>query len=426
MTIPGAAHRVHEIAHQRIDGFGYSSKPFGQPDMFGVDAVVMTQAQRRAVIDVLTTSMGLTRDRSLYRNGVFTIEPTNDNADPLVLNEAALDTSNIDNHSDDLAYSISQGTNVRWTSPVVRESWMGNTTATHVSEYAEWLLAIVKRHADNGQPLTHLSPVNEPSYTRNTLSGTFIRDVIKELGPRLDALGLLIPFVIPDDVRASNGYSKAQTIMADAAAAQYVGAIATHLYDEPVTNLANLAALAGQHGLPLWMTEFSKGALSTASWTESDIGWATLMHELLTVYNVSAIDYLWGWFGEEDTAQLITLNHTGTVYDGFVINKVARYTGQWSRHVPPGSIRIGVTSSNANAKVSAFSTPEGKRVIVAVNATGGSISPTITLDSLLGATTLTAERSSSSENWVSLAAVATSGNTFVPTLPATSVTTFTT
>ena len=82
-------------------------------------------------------------------------------------------------------------------------------------------------------------------------SGAFLRDVIKNLGPRLRVEGLDTMFVTPDDVRSSNGASKAAIILADPAARQYVGALATHLYDESVTNVSQMKALAVQYDLPL-------------------------------------------------------------------------------------------------------------------------------------------------------------------------------
>lgn len=45
--------------------------------------------------------------------------------------------------------------------------------------------------------------------------------------------------------------------MADPAAGSFVGALATHLYDEPITNVSQMKALTGQYVLPLWMTETS-------------------------------------------------------------------------------------------------------------------------------------------------------------------------
>jgi hypothetical protein len=53
------------------------------------------------------------------------------------------------------------------------------------------------------------------------MSGAFIRDVIKNLGPRLRAANLLTLFVVPDDVRSSDAAAKTQTIMTDPVAGSF-------------------------------------------------------------------------------------------------------------------------------------------------------------------------------------------------------------
>ncbi len=414
---------VAETLFQTVDGWGYSSKPFDNSDMFSSSTVTMTASEQNAVLEFLNVQMKLNRNRPFVRGVFYPVEETNDNSDPLVTNEAGFSFERINTHVTNLNTSIAQGVNMRWISPVNRESWMGTSTANDAAEYAEWLLAMVRRYSTNGQPLTHLSIANEPSYTGNTLSGAFIRDVIKNLCPRMAAEDLLVPIIIPDDVRASDALAKSQIIMADSTAAQYVGAIATHLYDESISNLTTLGALASQYDLPLWMTEFSRPAMSSAGLATTDIAWPELMHDLLVTYNVSAIDYLWGWFGSEDGAQLVVLNHSGNTYTGSVPRKVAYYMGQYSRHIPQGSVRVGVTTSDSSVKVSAYSTG-AKRVVVALNTTGGSLTPTFTLATLGGASSVSGERTSASENWVAVGSISVSGNTFSPTLPAGSVTTF--
>lgn len=48
-----------------------------------------------------------------------------------------------------------------------------------------------------------------------------------------------------------------------------------------------MKALADQYGLPLWMSEFAVAG--------DFMEWAVIMHRLISEYNVSAVDYLWGF-----------------------------------------------------------------------------------------------------------------------------------
>lgn len=154
-----------------------------------------------------------------------------------------------------------------------------------------------------------------------------------------------------------------------------LGALATHLYDEPVTNVGKMEPLAEQHGLPLWMTEFSLSGMGSAGRPADPFAWAPLMHELISDYDVSAVDYMWGFFGEWEgnSSMLVTLNHTGSTYDGYTLNKTYYTTGQFSRFVDPGAERIAAQ---------AFLNDDGELVIVAINAGGSNQQVTFDLKGL--------------------------------------------
>jgi len=276
--------------------------------------------------------------------------------------------------------------------------------------------------------LPYLSIVNEPSYSRNTMSGAFIRDVIKILGPKLRAAGLATLVVIPDDVRSSNAAAKTQTIMADPLARPYVGALATHLYDESITNVSQMRTLAEQYGLPLWMTEFSLGLASSAGLGSGPFDDAGLIHELLATYNVSAVDYQWGFFGQwESSSQLVILNHATTGaqgYTGYTLPKVYYVTGQYSKFITPGARRIRVDSTSGNVKTSAY--VDGTRLTIVAFNSSTSVSETVpfNLAGLPAISAVTPVRTSNTENWAALPVISFTGSTFMATLPQRSVTTF--
>ncbi len=430
-----AASRTTEgiVGFQRIDGFGTTVRATTNPDMFGADSPTLSGAQKTALLNFMydpVNGMGLTTIRTNTR------EPD----DPWTTSAVANPTPTLINRnvSDFLSEARSTWPAIKhWTSPVLRDNWMGGPpTASPVvnlacttTEYATWILQQVQQMADQGQPLDYVSIVNEPSYWRNRLTGNEMRDVIKNLGPRLVSAGLTSKFVLADDVRASDASSSIAATLADPVARSYVVAIGCHCYDESLSNWTALKATADANRLPLWMTEMSFDLMTTITaggYTSSAISWAKFVHEMLVTYSVSAVDALWAWFSSDDANQFVTLNNTGNTYTGFTPKDHAYHMGQWSKHVRPGARRVSASATNG-ALVSAFMS-DTSRVIVAVNATASPTSTTITADLLAGRTTMTVTRSSVSPSlqWAALSAQPVSGSTISPTLPANSVTTFVT
>ena len=419
------------ITYQTIAGFGTSERLFDDPHLTetfnpatGRSAVTMSRAQQDEILDKLYVDLGLTRVRPINSDK---IEAVNDNSDPNVTDLTKFDFSwkRLNDHCDYIKRAQARGVTTAFLSPPGRESWMGTQTAADVAEYAEWLLAQVNRCDALGVRLPFISISNEPSYVRNSMSAAFVRDVIKELGPRLRAAGYSTMFVVPDDIRSSNAAQVTSVILADPVARSYVGALATHLYDEPLSNIGQMRALSAQYGIPLWMTEFSVSALPTASLAGDALGWASLMQELIGTYDVSAIDYMWGFFGQYDPAQLISIKHQGNAYTGYEMRKEYYVTGQFSRFIKPGALRLGVTSNDTSLKITAFKNGT-ELIIVIVNSGAVSKSAAIQLaGSMIPAAmqpTFTALRGL--QNWQTLPAIGVTDQTFNATLPGTSITTF--
>ncbi|MBI5104125.1 MAG: hypothetical protein HZB46_03910 [Solirubrobacterales bacterium] len=435
---PAPAPPPKGTVHQTIDGFGTSSRVFDDPHVFDAHGAppVVTGPQREDILQALYGELRLTRIRPVQPETTvgppkIGIEIANDNDDPLVTDATRLDFSGrrLDDHAAQVIGARAQGVTTAWTSPLNREPWMGVAVGTDdAAEYAEWLLAQVRRFRDDGTPLQYVAIANEPSFTRNTMSGAFIRDVIKHLGPRMEAEGLLVPIVLPDDVRASAAAAKAAVVLADPAARRYVGALATHLYDEPLVKVAELRKLADTYDLPLWMTEFSLGAMPSmrpsGAPAPTPLDWALLMHELLATYDVAAIDYMWGYIGAGlgERFALLDLQHDDTTYRGFTRTKVFYLFGQYSRYVAPGAVRVSSTSSNPVVKVTTFFRGRD-RTVVLINPETSPATTTVTAADLAGVPELAQTRTSASENWAPGPAVPVTGDAATVTLPPQSVAT---
>jgi hypothetical protein len=258
LVAPAAAQSLVSISidaaktFQTIDGFGTSERVFDDPHVTntfdpgtGRSAVLLTTAQQDAVLDKLYVDLGLTRVRPTIE---FGIEPTNDNADPNTtdLTKFNFAWKRTDAHVDYVKRAMSRGVTTFFLSPINLEGWMGQTTPTDAAELAEWSMAIIRRWRTLGVELPYYSVHNEPALSGSAgMSGAFIRDVIKIMGPKLAAEGFATKFVVPDDwgpdqasVSAQLGYTqqgayeRAATVLASRSRGTVVcwGACHSHLY----------------------------------------------------------------------------------------------------------------------------------------------------------------------------------------------------
>lgn len=410
-----------------MQGFGTSERVFDDPhvfDNFNPDTArsltVLTTAQQDEILDGLYRDLKLTWVRPATEGAV---EPVNDNSDPEItdLSKFNFAWKRNDAHVEYVRRAIARGATNYFLSPVVRESWMGVTSLNDAAEYTEWSMVILRRWRELGLEPPYYSLSNEPGYNRNPMSGQFMLDVIKRMGPKLRTEGFRTKFVISDDLNPGEAYSRCSLILADPLARPYVGALATHLYNQPITTMSALKQLAGQYSLPLWMTEFTRGELSISALDYAE----QILHPLIADYNVSVHLYLWGFFGQWSPAafQLITLKYDGATYQGYQFDKMYYVLGQYSKYIPPGSVRIRADSSQNAVKVTAYS-KDGAPVIVAINNTTDPISTRINLAGFNGISVLQRVRTSEVEDGASLSPVSMTGNGFSESLPAHSITTY--
>jgi O-glycosyl hydrolase len=406
--------------YQTMNGFGTSERVFDDPHLTNTfdaatqrGAVIIPQSAQAEILGKLYGELGLTRVRSVTEAG---IEPSKGS-----FNFA---WKRNDAHIEYVKQAMSYGLTTYFLSPVTLENWMDESNP---QDYVTHTMTILRRWKAQGVEPPYYSIINEPGFSRSGIwSGDWIKTVTISLGRQLKAEGFKTKLVIPDDVRASEAYNRASVVLADSEARSYIGALAFHLYDESINNVEKMKQLSDQYGIPLWMSEFYSGAMSTAGLPADALSWGDLMYQLISTYNVSAIDYMWGFFGQWDNAQLISITHSGNSYTGYQLKKEYYVMGQYSRFVKAGALRISAQSSNSVLHVTAFTNPDHSVAIVAVN-TGGT--DTTTTFSLLGADGIssfpTVIRTSNNENWVTLPTVSIENNTFTINLKAKSITTLT-
>lgn len=396
---------------QTIDGFGTTTRLFDDPhvtntnDVNGFSAVVVPAGERAAIRSALYRECGLSRMRYATDQG---LQVTAGGA----YNYA---WKRCDGHIDEYKAVLPYCPDLKaWGAPIFPESWM---SSTDITDYVPWALTLIRRWHTQGSALAYWTIYNEVSTLQGTgtRSPAFVRDSIKSIGATLASEGIPTELVMPDDVDSVRGLVVSNAVMADATAKALVKHVAVHIYENGYTDLANLKAAADANNNRLWMTEWF-----TNNWQT----WANTMHTLLVTHNISAIDYLWGFFGDYEAAaqaMLIKIDTSGTTYVGYTKLRQYYVMGQYARHIRPGSVRVACSSNDAAVYASAF-TKNGRVVVVLINSSG--TSKTVTVNLGASGYIVRAYRTSASESWLPVAISNQSGATFDATIPGDTVTTF--
>ena len=409
------------VTFQTMMGFGSSERVWDDPHV--VEAfdpatgrgLRITTEEVDELLDRLYLDLGLTRVRAVLEPG---IEVENDNVNPSTTDRSGFNFAwkRVDAHVEYTLRAKARGLTTPWFSPLMLEPWMQRNQP---AEVAEWLLTVLKRWRELGIDVPYVAVVNEPGYERSGFwTGEQIRDVINELGPRMRAERFTTQFVITDDLNPTEAYRRISVILADPDARQYVGALAYHLYGGSIEDRQRIAELGARYNLPIWMSEYAEPANALA--------WARIIHDLVATNNVSAVDAMWGYFGdwESDSTHLISIRSEGTRYLGYELTKMYYVTGQFSRFVKPGAQRIAIDAGDTRIKMTAYR--DGDRlVVVAVNDTERDRTITLRVagDRTIGDVALV--RTSDTENWSVLPSPAVNYSMVQVTFPAGSVTTLT-
>lgn len=406
------------VKHQTMAGFGSSQRVFEDPHLSNASVTSVPESARRAIVTALYEELGLTRVRPVLDPG---IEPVNDNRSPLVRNPVAFDFSGkaTDLHVALVDRARRLGLRTVLPVPVTFEPWLSEANP---DEYAEWALAVLSRWRALGTEPQFYSPVNEPGYLRTPRSAVWLQSVVRILGARLRAAGMRTRLVIPDDLNAREAYDRAAAVLADPVARRYVGALAYHMYGSHELDLDRMRELARRSGLPVWMTEFSDP--SYRAWP-GVLGWAETIHSVITRGGASAVDYMWGFFGDySEGAGLVSIEFDRGVYQRHSFTPAYYVTGQFSRFVRPGYRRVAATRRIDDVLTSAFVNGRSQLVVVAVNTSDTATEVTFSVRGAGLRGNVAGTRTSATETWKRLEPLTARRNEFGMTLPGLSVTTF--
>ena len=278
-------------AHQVMEGFGATTIPLvyqnGADDK--LPPALRTKALEAAYRDVRLT---------LGNVGFGRWEPDNDNADPLYLNEDALEMPGLRATNDKLiaparalgADGLYPGNGISLFATEWLQALRASNYDRYLDECDEYVVSAVLKWRDvTGEIPRYHHLFNEALYGNADLRGGNAKemaDIIKRAGPRLRSAGMPTRFIIPSEYSAAQSLALAKEILADPNARQYVGAIGYHPYpyESAYSSMPNILAASGtgrpdaaaladrrglrdlgrQYNIPVWMTEVSHGDLDPA------------------------------------------------------------------------------------------------------------------------------------------------------------------
>ncbi|HET6767622.1 MAG TPA: glycoside hydrolase family 30 beta sandwich domain-containing protein [Chitinophagaceae bacterium] len=260
-----------------------------------------------------------------------------------------------------------------WSAPV----WMkdnassigGSLQPQYYSVYAQYFAKYIQAMRARGITIDAITPQNEPQHGGNNpsmvMSATQQADFIKNhLGPAFQSASLSTKIIIWDHNCDNPNYPI--TILNDPAAKQYVNGSAFHLYNGDISALSTVhAAHPDKH---LYFTEqWTAGSGSF----NGDLKWHLRNVIIGSMRNWSKVALEWNLASDGSynphTPGGCTECKGALTLDGAINRNVAYYiVAHASKFVPPGSVRI---ESNNAATIfnAAFKTPDGKKILIAIN-----------------------------------------------------------
>lgn len=340
--------------YQTIRGWGASSW----------DPQWARPAVRDEVIREIVDELGLTRLRleppGGNRNTMRRWEWLNDNDDPEDINWAAFDTTALDERAVNMVVPFKQRVEANgdpfdiYLSP----SFFNGGSSGEVppwlrynpGEYAEFALAWLLRMRDvHGVEADYYCICNEAG-NNNPFTASLVADLIKTLGPRMQAQGLRTTIQFPECVNAQTSWNYIQNTQTDSEMWSYVGAVSYHLYGTNDPYRSQIRDFSVPRGLPTGQTEYM----------------GLTMNHLYDDFILGGVSY-WEIYG------------IGSQID-WRYNSFARKSQYWNfrqvlHYVRPGAVRIEATSDDTAIHPLAFQ-HNGKMIIVLRN-TGGARSVTV-------------------------------------------------
>ncbi|MDP4244498.1 MAG: glycoside hydrolase family 30 beta sandwich domain-containing protein [Bacteroidota bacterium] len=266
-----------------------------------------------------------------------------------------------------------------WSAPL----WMktnnnsvgGTLQPKYFDVYARYLVKYVQAMKAEGITIDAITPQNEPMNPNNNPSmllsaGDEAAFIKNNLGPALVAAGLTTKIIDFDHNCDNPGYPLA--VLSDPGALPYVDGSAFHLYGGDISALSQIHS-----AYPSKNVYFTEQWVGGPSNFPADLDWAVRNLVIGAPRNWSRNVLEWN-LANDPNYQPHTVggctNCLGALTIGTTISRNVSYyiIGHASKFVRPGSVRVD-SNIFGNLPNVAFLTPDGKKVLIVLNDTGGSL-----------------------------------------------------
>jgi len=258
----------------------------------------------------------------------------------------------------------------------------GRLIPSKYGEFSDYLIDFIKKFkTQTGLDLYAISPQNElrlqQTYASCVYSYDEFRDLIKVLGPKMDAAGVGSTKIFgPEDVNSmvtTGNFMSA--LYRDPLAKQHIDVFAVHGYGTggvvpSANNWGQLKTIGDLFPIPLWMTETSG---YTNSWSgDGAFGIAANIFGAIKFGHLAA----WVWWRGYNEQSWMAENKC-LIYNG---KKTKKYYAHkiFYRHLKPGAVMVAAETGREDVNAVAFVHPENEQLIVIIiNSTNGSQSVTL-------------------------------------------------
>jgi len=325
----------------------------------------------------------------------------------------------------------------------------GEFNPAMVDEYAEHALAgVLHVKKVYHYEIPDWSLFNEPSNCARPSKETWLA-LVKATGRKFKEAGLKTKIVIADDVTPERTADSVEYVLADPEARNYIGAVSYHRYigdfvleqvkpmlakadkGEPlVAQPVSFYNSAVKYGKSVWLSE--QCSYGDDGITLYDAGRARSNHICDEINNggVNAFDFMLTYFiergrpGNEETP--IFIRFKDRKFASVEINPFGEWIRQFTRHIRPGSVKLGISTDDPLVKAVAFRDDKnGKLVIVTLSNHAEPTSVDLKINGVPKmATKASRIRSAGTELYQPLAGIIVKQGSLQDELPAKSITTY--
>lgn len=369
------------IAYQTVDGFGYT--------LTGGSAYLINRlqaAQKSSLLQELfgsgENSIGISYLRVSIGASDLSAEVFSYNDMPAGQTDINLVNFNLSKDTVDVIPLLKEilliNPNIKimgspWSPPV----WMkdngssigGSLQAQYYAVYAQYFVKYIQAMKAKGITIDAITPQNEPQHGGNNpsmvMSALQQADFIKNhLGPAFRTAGISTKIIVWDHNCDNPNYPI--TILNDVVAKPFIDGAAFHLYNGDISALSAVHALHPDKNL--YFTEQWTGAKGSF---DGDLKWHLKNVIIGSMKNWSKVALEWNLANDgaykPHTPGGCTECKGAITLDGAINRNVGYYIiAHASKFVPPGSIRIESVNVGNIYNV-AFKTPDGRKVLIAVN-----------------------------------------------------------